>query len=232
MPHARPVLAVRRSVTAPTRAERVAWCVLALLACVVAHEAAYQLMYPAPGAYRAAMTLMGHDGYWLGLVVAVGAAGTALLVVAAAQLRRLRREAATTPALAMGEAAGVRAYLRLVVTTWLWLAALAAVVYTAQENLEAMTAGLSFRGLDVVLGHGLLPLLAILATTLLMSLVVALARWRRRVLLGRLAAVARSWSRAAAHRRRVGAHRPTLAGPLGRSWASRAPPRVATPLAL
>jgi hypothetical protein len=232
MSPARPVLAVRRSVAAPARAERVAWCVLALLACVLAHETAYQLMYPSASAYRAAMTLMGHDGYWLGLVLGVAVASVALLAVAATQLRRLRRDAATTPALAADEAPGGRAYLRLVASAWLRLAILAATIYTAQENLEAMAAGLSFRGLDVILGHGLLPLAVILATTLLMSLAVALVRLRRRVLLGRLAAAPRSWPRAATRHPRVGALRPALAGHLRAPWASRAPPRVATAIAL
>lgn len=203
-----------------------------MLACVLAHEVAYQLMYPGARAYRAAMTLMGHDGYWMGLVLAVVAASVALLVVAATQLGRLRREAAATPALAADEASGVAPYLRLVGPTWLRLAALAAAAYTAQENLEAMSAGLSFRGLDVILGHGLLPLLVILATTLLMALVVALVRWRRRVLLGRLAVTPVTWSRDAARRRAAGTRGPAPAGLPGRAWASRAPPRVASPSAL
>jgi uncharacterized membrane protein len=232
MSRAQSVLAVRRSVSAPARGERIAWLVLAVLACMVAHEATYQLLYPGTSAYRAAMTLMGHDGYWLGLSVAVAVATIVLVGVAAAQLRRLHREASSTPALAMGEGTAIATYLRLVAATWLPLAILATLVYTAQENLEALGAGLPLRGLDVILGHGLLPLLVILAATLLMALAVALVRWRRRVLLGRLVAAARPWSRHAASPRRASAVRRLPVLHLGGTWASRAPPRVASTIAL
>lgn len=205
---------------------------LALLACLVAHEATYELLYPAPGAYRSAMAAMGHDGiYWLGLTLGVAFATVALVGVAVVQLRRLRREAATTPALDAGEASGIGGYLRLVAGTWARLALMAAAIYTVQENLEAIAVGAPFQGLDVILGQGLLPLLVVLTATLLMSLVVGLVRWRRRILLGRLAAAPRSWSREAAWRRpeRVLPH---AARPRVGAWASRAPPRAATPIAL
>lgn len=231
MSHARPILAVRRSVAAPARAERVAWCVLALLACLVAHEATYQLLYPAPGAYRSAMTVMGHDGYWLSLTLGVALATVALVAVVAVQLRRLRQEAATTPALDAGEASGPVAYLRLVAGTWARLALMAAATYTVQENLEAMAAGLPFQGLDVILGQGLVPLLLVLAATFVMSLAVALVRWRRRLLLGRLAAGARPWARSIRQRRSDR----TLPRPTRRpegAWASRAPPLAAIARAL
>lgn len=203
-----------------------------MLACVLAHETAYQLMYPGPGAYRAAMTVLGHDGYWLGLTVAATVAAVTLVVVAAAQLRRLRREAGSTPALAADEAPGIRAYLRLVVGTWLTLATMAAVIYTAQENLEAIAAGLSFRGMDVILGHGLLPLLVVLAATLLMSLAVALVRWRRRVLLGRLADAARPWAGRAPRGWRIGGPVVLLGWAAPGSWGSRAPPCCVARIAL
>jgi hypothetical protein len=224
----RPLLAVRRSSTAPVRTERLGWLVLAVLACALAHEASYQLMYGGAESYRAAMSVLGHDGYWVGLSIALGIATLALLAVAVVQLRRLGREAASTPALATGEASGPMAYLGLVAGTWLRLAVLAVLMFTAQENLETLAVGMPVRGLDVILAHGLLPLLVILATTLLMSLAVALVRWRRRVLLGRLAAAPRAWSRASAQRRRI----PTRPAPgvmSSDAWGSRAPPaRLAT----
>jgi hypothetical protein len=231
MAHAQGSLAVRRSARAPVHFERVGWLVLAVLACMLAHEASYQLMYRGPESYRAAMTLLGHEGYWVGLSVAVGSAVLALTGVAAVQLRRLHAEAATTPALAADEEAGPTAYLRLVAGTWIRLALLAALAYTAQENLEALTAGLPLRGLDVLLGHGLLPLLIILAATLLMSLAVALIRWRRRILLGRIAAAARSWSRASSRGRPRSSRRALGLGP-ARAWPSRAPPMVVATSAL
>lgn len=231
MTRTRPLLAVRRSISVPTRLERVGWLVLAVLACVLAHEVSYQLMYRGAESYRAAMTLLGHDGYWLGLTAAVGAATLALVGVVLVQVRRLQREAASTPALAADEAAGAMPYLRLAGATWLRLAFLAALVFTAQENLEALVAGQSLRGLDVILGHAAVPLLVVLATTLLMALAVALLRWRRRVLLGRLSAAARAWSRLA--RRRRPTH--VLPAPARRpdgALASRAPPGFAATIAL
>jgi uncharacterized membrane protein len=231
MSAARPLLAVRRSAPRPARLERIGWFVLAALACLLAHETTYQLLYPGR-AYRAAMTVTGHDGYWLGLTVALAIALLGLVVVALVQLVRLRREAASTPALASDEAAGVGGYLRLVRSTWLRLAVLAMLMFTAQENLEALAAGLPLRGIDVVLGHGLLPLFMILLTTALVALVVALVRWRRRLLLGRLAAAAHPWSRDAARRRRPASAFPAPVRLLAGAWVSRAPPRVTLPVAL
>jgi uncharacterized membrane protein len=213
----------------PSRVERVGWLVLAVLACVLAHEASYQLMYGG-GSYRAAMTLLGHDGYWLGLSLGVAVA-TSLVAVVAVQLRRLHREAASTPALASEEASAAAAYLRLVAATWTRVALLALLIFTAQENAEALAAGLPIRGLDVVLGHGMAPFLVILATTLLMSLAVALVRWRRRLLLGRLAAAVRPWSPASARRRPVAARLVPALHLVG-GWGSRAPPRVVATIAL
>jgi hypothetical protein len=231
MSEARPLLAVRRSVSRPARVERIGWFVLAALACLGAHETTYQLLYPGR-AYRAAMTLTGHDGYWLGLTIGLLVATVGLVAVAAVQLHRLHREASSTPALAADEAAGPAGYLRLVGGTWLRLAALAVLMFTSQENLEALGAGMPVRGLDVILGHGFLPLLMIAATTALMALVIALVRWRRRVLVGRRATAAPTWSRDAARRRRPATVLPAPARLLAGAWVSRAPPGITHPLAL
>lgn len=231
MTRAHPIIAVRRTSSAPARTERLGWLVLAVLACLLAHEASYQLMYRGGDSYRSAMTLLGHDGYWPGISIAVGISTLALLTVAVIQLRRLGREAAAIPALAADEMSGPMAYLRLMGGTWLRLALFAVLVFTGQENLEALAAGLPLRGIDVVVGHGLLPFLVILATTLLMSLAVALVRWRRRALLGRLAAAARPWTRASAHRRRSATH-PAPGAVCTDRWGSRAPPRLVATTAL
>ena len=73
--------------------------------------------------------------------------------------------------------------------------------------------------------------LVIVATTLLMALAVALVRWRRRVLLGRLAAAVRPWARTSARRAPAAIH-PKPALHLMSSWGSRAPPRVVASIAL
>jgi hypothetical protein len=232
MSHARPLLAVRRSVREPARAERIGWFVLAALACVAAHEATYQLVYPDQRSYRAAMTMMGHDRYWLVLSSMLALAALALIAVAAVQLRRLRMEAGTTPILSADEPAGIATYLRLVAQTWLRLAAAGVVLYTFQENLEAVAAGAPVGGLDVILGHGLLPLVVLLAAVTLMAVVVALVRWRRRVLLGRLSATSITWVRDTAPRRRRGQASPAVLRYLMGAWVSRAPPRRAVLIAL
>lgn len=232
MSRARPLLAVRRSASAPAPAERIGWGLLALLACVLAHETVYHLVYPDRGAYRDAMRVMGHDGWFMGLVAVVLAATVALVVLAAAQLRRLRAEAASTPALDADEASALRTYLGLVAATWLRLASLAVVVFTTQENLEAFVAGLPLRGLDVVLDHGLLPLLVIVGATLLMSLAVALVRWRRRVLLGRIAGAVATWDRASGRRSRPRVALSAITRLVVGARTSRAPPHAVSPLAL
>jgi hypothetical protein len=206
--------------------------VLAVLACTLAHEATYQLLYRGGDAYRTAMTLLGHDGYWMGLTLGVGVSVVALAGVAATQLLRLRDEASSTPALAADETPGLRSYLGLVGGTWLRLALLASLIYTAQENLESVTAGMSLRGLDVILAHGLLPLLVMLGATLLMALAIGLVRWRRRVLLGRLSTQDRAWSRPQARRPRPVAARATRTSDPSGAWSSRAPPLLTGSIAL
>ncbi|MFN8520436.1 MAG: hypothetical protein U0667_13800 [Chloroflexota bacterium] len=178
------------------------------------------------------MTVLGHDGYWVGLWVGVAVASAFLGALAVVQLRRLHREAATTPALAVTERTGPGSYLRLVAGTWVRLTLLAVLMFTIQENLEALAAGASFRGIDVALGHGLLPLLIILAASLVMSLVVALVRWRRRVLLGRCAAPAVAWDRAPASQRRPGESIAPASRRVAGFLTSRAPPHVGTSFAL
>jgi len=164
---------------------------LALLACVLAHEGTYLVSYGGGASYASAMRSTGHDGYWLWLVVAVVAATVGLAFVAALQLRRLRREATASPTTSGGD--GLRGYLSLLLGSWARLAIIAGCLYSVQENAEAIAAGLPVQGADVLLRHGLMPLLLVLLATLMVALVAALVHWRRLVLLGRIPALAHAW---------------------------------------
>lgn len=219
----RAALTLRSSKRQLARPERLAWVVLAALACVLAHEATYLLSYGAGTTYAATMTQTGHDGYWLALLLAVTVATVGLALVAIRHLRRLHREAASAPTLSDGD--GIGGYLSLAVGSWARLALAAGLLYTAQENAEALLAGAPVQGLDVVLRHGALPLLMILLATLVVALVAALVHWRRLVLLGRIAVPVHDWDPAAAL-----AHPRFDAALPGRSHipgsqGSRAPPR-------
>ena len=61
-------------------------------------------------------------------------------------------------------------------------------MYAVQENAELVLAGLTPSGLDALGAHGLLPILVVLATTLIVATVVALVGWRCRALLARIRA--------------------------------------------
>ncbi len=211
----------RSSLWQPSRPERLALMVLAALACVLAHEATYLVAFGGGAPFATAMRTSGHDGYWLWLVGAVGLATLALAAATVRQLLRLHREAGALPADDRG--LGLRSYLTLTLAAWARLALLAGMLYTLQENAEALAAGLPIQGLDVVLRHGCLPLALILIATLVVALVAALVHWRRLVLLGRLAAGPRTWSRARSSVRSATTTLP-LRSRVPASNGSRAPP--------
>lgn len=220
----RTTLTVRRSVRRPARTERLAWAVLAMFACVMAHEATYLIHFITGSDHTSTIAGAGQDGLWLVFVLATAMVTAGLLVAAMLQLRRLRREAASAPTLSDGD--GLRGYLSLAIRCWCRLALYAGLLYLAQENAEALRAGSPVPGLDVVLRHGELPLLMLLLSMLVVALVAALVHWRRLVLLGRIAALAHAWDRSAARgpQRAVSEipSRSHIPGSLG----GRAPPRI------
>lgn len=214
---------VRRSHTAPIRGARVTGAVLALLACLLGHEVAYLVRFGAGPAYDTAMSRSGHDGYWLVFVTAVLASVVVIAAVAAAQLLRLQREAGTAPV--MDEAGGIRTLVALTRRTWVRLAIAAMVIYTVQENTEAILAGGPLPGPGLLIGHDLPAALVVLASTLLVAAVVALVHWRRVVLLGRLASASATWPRPRARRSPVLDVRPVVAIRVA-CLGLRGPPRV------
>jgi|GEM_PF-3488168 len=223
MSQRRASLTLRSSVRRPARLERVAFTLLALLACVLAHEGTYLVSFGSGASYASAMRSTGHDGYWLWLVAAVVAAIAGLTMVAAVQLRRLRREVTASPT--TGDGDGLRDYLSLLLGSWARLALMAGLLYTAQENAEAIAAGLPVQGVDVLLRHGLAPLVLVLLATLIVALVAALVHWRRLVLLGRIPATAHDWAPAVSTPRLRHGLRLAFRTRVPGARASRGPPR-------
>jgi hypothetical protein len=133
------------------------------------------------------------------------AAAASLASVAAIQLRRLHRLAARASRAPIAVTDGrIRTLLESTAGIWLRLAAVTALAYLLQENLERAIAGAGpLPGLGVVGGdhQAVIPILAFV--TFAIAVVAGLYRWRREVLL----AVAR----AAARRRRstIAMGRPT-----------------------
>jgi len=195
--------------------------VLAALACVLAHEVTYLVAYGGGATFATAMRTSGHDGYWPWLVSAVAIATVGLVLVTTRQLIRLHREATQLPA--ENDGLGLRSYVSLTLRAWARLALMAGLLYTLQENAEALAAGLPIQGVDVALRHGCLPLVLVLLATLVVAAVAALVHWRRLALLGRLAAGPRVWSRPTGGARGVRTT-PALRSRVPAANGSRAPP--------
>lgn len=202
--------------------------VMMLVALVVAHNLVFILAYGA--GYDEALAHSGHDGAWGTAVAGVLAAGVGLLVLGTWRLYRLglvaRALGPTEGRLAPGASGFARGLARL----WLALAGATATLFVIQENLEHLRAGEGLPGLSV-LGSAEYPrsALVIAGVALAVALVGALFRWRRDLLIARIAAALRR-----RHLRPV----PTVRRPVvsrdrrpetlvGRSLAARAPPAIA-----
>jgi hypothetical protein len=172
----------------------------------------------------------GHGNAWnetvvvvAGLAVALAFAGLARLAWLARMARRLDGGRSTAPRVGRGPLVqGLR-------RAWLAIFPISLALFIVVENVERMSAGLPAPGLDVMgsLGiAGIALLFGIVAGVA--ALVDALYRWRRAVLIARIAAARRRPARAAA----VGA-RPNMpwverrhAAIAGHRIAGRAPPRA------
>jgi hypothetical protein len=223
-----PLLRIRRSRPDPSGRERLACLVLAVLTCVLAHELSYHLRYGSGASYADAMQLWGHDSYWLGLTTGVALAVGILAWIVITNLVRLHREADGAPV--VDDAGGARTLVALTGRTWLRLVVMATGLFAIQENLEAVLSGHFLPALAPLLGDGAVALLAIAAISLVVAVVVALARWRQLVLLGRLDAQARHWPPTRADRPSATTPRIALSRHLGGIRLMRAPPtRIAEP---
>ena len=201
---------------------------LAAVTFVLAHDIAFLLTFGS--SWQAVLARTGHGNAWnetvvvvAGLAVALAFAGLARLAWLARMARRLDGGRSTAPRVGRGPLVqGLR-------RAWLAIFPISLALFIVVENVERTSAGLPAPGLDVMgsLGFaGIAVLFGIVAG--ITGLVDALYRWRRAVLIARIAAARRRPARAAA----VGA-RPNMpwverrhAAIAGHRIAGRAPPRA------
>ena len=201
---------------------------LAAVTLVLAHDIAFLLTFGS--SWQAVLARTGHGNAWnetvvvvAGLAVALAFAGLARLAWLSRMARRLDGGRSTAPRVGRGPLVqGLR-------RAWLAIFPISLALFIVVENVERASAGLPAPGLDVMgsLGiAGIAVLFGIVAGVA--ALVDALYRWRRAVLIARIAAARRRPARAAA----VGA-RPNVpwverrhAAIVGHRIAGRAPPRA------
>ena len=201
---------------------------LAAVTLVLAHDIAFLLTFGS--SWQAVLARTGHGNAWnetvvvvAGLAVALAFAGLARLAWLSRMARRLDGGRSTAPRVGRGPLVqGLR-------RAWLAIFPISLALFIVVENVERASAGLPAPGLDVMgsLGiAGIALLFGIVAGVA--ALVDALYRWRRAVLIARIAAARRRPARAAA----VGA-RPNMpwverrhAAIAGHRIAGRAPPRA------
>lgn len=172
---------------------------LALASLALGHELIYLAAHGVGEGYDVAMREAGHDRYWTSFLLVVALVTSALVVVAATQLRRLRRLAAAvrSRSVRVGDV-GFDRFLRLLGPLWLRLTASAIAAYVVQENVETASVGSPLPGSGVLSGEHWMALPVLLLVSLLVAAVGALVGWRREVILARLRAAARRRFRTAA----------------------------------
>ncbi len=199
--------------------------ILVAVCAVAAHQATYLLGFSGEG-FSEPTGAGGHDGYWAPLVVLVLLAATILSLVTWRQLRRLSAHAGHLDG-SSHPGCELRAFLGNTATLWLRLGLATTIVYAIQENVERVLVGLAPTGLDALVGHGLLPAIVVILSSLAVAAVAALVRWRCEALLARLANHTPQPRRGTPMSARVprSARTPRAAAPAARG--SRAPPVVA-----
>ncbi len=206
----------------------VGFIVLVLVALVVAHDLVFLLTYGA--GYDDALARSGHDGSWAMAVVVVLAAGIGLFGVAAWQLHRLGVIARAIIPAAGPLTPSASGFGWRLVGLWWRLVAATTLLFVIQENVEHQRIGEALPGLSV-LGSGEYSdaALVIAAVTLAVAFVGALFRWRRDVLVARIASALRRRSRRPVRiLRRPGVARDGRPESfVGRGRAVRAPPSPA-----
>ena len=203
---------------------RTAFAGMAAVAFVLAHNLVFLASYGA--AYQNALTRTGHDAAWNTAVVAV--LGLGLLLFASAVWRLhvlgLLARGSARPAYQAGGTTGFAGHLG---ELWLRLTLVTTIWFVVQENLEHRGAGEPLPGLSV-LGSSEYPnaLIILAAVALGVAVVGALFRWRRDVLVARIAAARQRWRRTPGPTVRTPLARVIrLTGSLlGRRLAVRAPP--------
>ena len=198
---------------------------MTLVALVVAHNLVFLHGYGP--AYGEALARTGHGDAWQMAVVTVLCAGAGLLGVALWRLHRLGLLVRALGGSAAEIDTGSTGVGRDLGGLWARVTAATALLFLVQENVEHFQSGEGLPGLSV-LGSAEYPdsLLIIGGVALVVALVGSLIRWRRQILISRLAAAIRRL-----RFRRVALLRRPHADPdrrpgtiLGRVRALRAPP--------
>ena len=197
---------------------------MSAVALVLAHNLVFLVGYGS--GYESALSRTGHDAGWTSAVRVVLGLGVALLVIAALRLRALGVLARDAAGPHRGTAAS-RGFAGHLVGLWARLAALTPVLFVLQENLERRAIGQPMPGLAVV-GSSEYPcaMLIFALVALAIAVVGSLVRWRRDLLLARIAAARPRWLRATAPslRQTLASLAAPRASLLGRRLAVRAPP--------
>ena len=203
---------------------RTAFVGMAAVAFVLAHNLVFMASYGA--AYKDALSRTGHDEAWNTAVLAVLGLGVLLLVSATWRLHALGilARGSARPAY---QAGGTTRFAGHLGELWLRLTLVTTIWFVVQENLEHRGAGEPLPGLSV-LGSSEYPnaLIILAAVALGVAAVGALFRWRRDVLVARIAAARQRWRRASGPKVRASFNWIIrLTGSvLGRRLAVRAPP--------
>ncbi len=199
---------------------------MVFVALVVAHNLIFVVEYG--WGFKTALSRTGHTATWSLAVEIVLLAGFAGVLVAAWQLTRLSRRATELGLGRLGERPGRRFGIR-----WLVLSArlliVTVVLFTAQENLEHLRAGLALPGPSVLLppGHPY-ALLVIAVVAIAVAFLGALFGWRFEALRAWLRAAQGSHGGAPPKRARPrSSDQPRPGRRLGPGVAVRAPPEPA-----
>jgi endonuclease/exonuclease/phosphatase (EEP) superfamily protein YafD len=168
---------------------------LSFIAFVLGHQLIYLATFGADAGVELART--GHDMQWTLTVAMVVLLALGLATWAARELLRLARQAGATNQLAIDlPDAGIVHLVRDLLQLWLTSFAIALVFFVLFENGERLAAGLPAPGLAVLGSSSFTdPVLIFELVALATSLVAALYRWRRAVLVARIAAARRRWPR-------------------------------------
>jgi hypothetical protein len=198
------------------------FAVMSAVALVLAHNLVFLVGY-GPG-YASALSRTGHDEAWASAVRVVLGLGAMLLVIAAWRLHRLgllaRAGGAARPAQDRG-------FLGHLLQLWPRLALVTPVLFVLQENLERHAIGQPMPGVGVLVSSEYPSAIVVFAAvTFAIAVVGSLVRWRRDVLLARIAAARPRWLRATAPslRRTLESLVAPRASLVGRRLAVRAPP--------
>ena len=168
--------------------DRIRLTALAAAAFVLAHDLVFLLTNG--GSYGLALARTGHGDQWTGTVILVAALALSLTILGVfrlVSLTRLARELQVGDiSVRAGRLTDLAGHL---VRAWLLILPIALVLFVGVENLEHVSVGLQAPGLTVLGSsqyHSVIGVFALMS--FLAALVDALYRWRRDVLVSRIAA--------------------------------------------